>query len=68
VESDRRTVRRGLKDMWRSGAVAARGTARLIARAVTLCGVAGGLVIIDAPGAVEPLSTGPSAAAARKAL
>ena len=45
---DRRTVRRGLKDVWRSGAVVARGTGWLIARAVTLCGVAGGLVIIDA--------------------
>ena len=62
-----RTVRRGLKDMWRSGAVAARGTARLIARAVTLCGVAGGLVIIDAPGGLSSLfRLGPSAAAAQE--
>ena len=62
-----RTVRRGPKDMWRSGAVAARGTGWLIARAVTLCGVAGGLVIIDAPGGLSSLfRLGPSAAAAQE--
>jgi hypothetical protein len=62
-----RTVRRGLKDMWRSGAVAARGTGWLIARAVTLYGVAGGLVIIDAPGGLSSLfRLGPSVAAAQE--
>jgi hypothetical protein len=62
-----RTVRRGLKDMWRSGAGAARGTGWLIARAVTLYGVAGGLVIIDAPGGLSSLfRLGPSVAAAQE--
>jgi hypothetical protein len=62
-------VRRGLKDVWRSGAAAAaaRGTGWLIARAVALCGVAGRLVIIDAPGGLPSLfRLGPSAAAAQE--
>jgi hypothetical protein len=62
-----RTVGRGLKDMWRWGAGAARGTGWLIARVVTLFGVAGGLVIIDAPGGLSSLfRLGPSVAAAQE--
>ena len=48
-------VRRGLKDVLRSGVAGTRGKGWIIARAIALCGAVGGLVIIDAAGASPSL-------------
>jgi len=59
-------VRRGLKDVLRSGVAGTRGKGWIIARAIALCGAVSGLVIIDAAGASLSLfRLDPSAAAAQ---
>ena len=59
-------VRRGLKDVLRSGVAGTRGKGWIIARAIALCGAVSGLVIIDSAGASLSLfRLDPSAAAAQ---